>query len=52
MFQIGLKEFFVIEKVRSPVPLTYVISDLNVVEIVTKKNCKRQIKTSLELSKQ
>ena len=52
MFQIGLKIFFVIKKVKSTVSWAYVISDLKVEEIVgtfTKNNCKKRIKESLEL---
>ena len=48
------EQVFVIKKVRNTIPWTYVISDLKGEEIVgkfTKKNCKNQIKKSLELKK-
>ena len=48
------EEVFVITKVKNTVPWIYVINDLNGEEIVgnlTKKNCKKQIKKSLELKK-
>ena len=45
------EEVFVIKKVKNTVPWTYVISDLNGEEIVTKKECKKQIKKNLELKK-
>ena len=48
------EEVFVITKVKDTVPWIYVINDLNGEEIVgnlTKKNCKKQIKKSLELKK-
>ena len=54
MFQTGLKKLFAIKKVKNTVPWTYVISDLKSEEIVGtfyKKNCKKQIKKSLELKK-
>ena len=34
MFQIGLKKFFMIKKVKNTVPWTHIISDLNGEEIV------------------
>ena len=34
MFQVGLKNFFVIENVKNTVPWTYVISDLKGEEII------------------
>ena len=34
MFQVGLKNFFVIKNVKNTVPWTYVISDLKVEEII------------------
>ena len=44
-----------IKKVKNTVPWTYFINDLNGEEIVgtrfEKKNCKKQIKKSLELKK-
>ena len=46
------EEVFVIKKVKSTVPLAYVISDLNGKEIIEtfyeKKNCEKQIKKNLE----
>ena len=48
------EEVFVIKKVKNTVPWTYVLSDLNrkeIVGMVYKKNCKKQIKISLELKK-
>ena len=48
------EEDFVIKKVKNTVPWTYVVSDLKDKKIcwnVTKKNCKKQIKRSLELKK-
>ena len=48
------EEAFVIKNVKNTVPWTYVIRDLNskkFVERFTKKNCKIQIKESLELEK-
>ena len=56
MFQIGLKKFLKLKKVKNTVPWTYVINDLNGEEIVerfTRKNCKqtKKIKKSLELKK-
>ena len=48
------EEDFVIKKVKNTVPWTYVVSDLKDKKIcwnVTKKNCKKQIKKSLELKK-
>ena len=48
------EEVFVIKKVKNTVSWIYVINDLNGEEIVgnfTKKNCKKQIKKSLELKK-
>ena len=44
------EKVFVIKKVKTTVPWTYVISDLNGEEIVGmfyEKNCKKQIKKSL-----
>ena len=50
------EEVFVIKKVKNTVPWTYVISDFNDEEIVgtfyKKKNCKKQIKKTLELKNQ
>ena len=43
------KEVFVIKKVKSTVPWTYVISDLKgeeIVELFMKTNCKNQIKSN------
>ena len=48
------EEVFVIKKVKSTVPWTYVISDLKEDKIVGtfyEKSCKKQIKKSLELKK-
>ena len=48
------EEVFVIKKVKKTLPRIYVINDLNGEEIVgnfTKKNCKKQIKKTLELKK-
>ena len=48
------EEVFVIKKVKSTVPRTYVISDLKEDKIVGtfyEKSCKKQIKKSLELKK-
>ena len=48
------EEVFVIKKVKNTVPWTYVINDLmqqKLLEIFTKKDCKKQIKKSLELKK-
>ena len=48
------EEVFVIRKVKSTVPRTYVIVSLmekKLLERFTKKNCKKQIKKSLELKK-
>ena len=48
------EEVFVITKVKNTVPWIYAINDLNGEEIVgnfTKRNCKNQIKKSLELKK-
>ena len=48
------EEVFVIRKVKSIVPRTYVIVSLmekKLLERFTKKNCKKQIKKSLELKK-
>ena len=49
-------EVFVVKKVKNTIPWTYVICDLKGEKIVgmfykTKKNCKNQIKKSLELKK-
>ena len=44
--------FFVIKKVKITVPWTYEIEDLigeEIFETFSKKNCKRQIKQSLDL---
>ena len=32
--QIGLKKFYVLEKIKNAVPWTYIISDLNIEELV------------------
>ena len=32
--QIGLKKFYVLEKIKNAVPRTYIISDLNIEELV------------------
>ena len=48
------EEVFVIKKANNTVPWAYVISDLKDKELLgrfTKKNCKKQIKKSLELKK-
>ena len=48
------EKMFVIEKVKNTLPWANAISDLNGEEIVItfyKKNCKKQIKKSLELKK-
>ena len=55
-FHIGVKNFFVTKKLKTTVLWTYVSSDLNGEEIIgtfhfIKKNCKTQIKQSLELTK-
>ena len=55
-FRIGVKKFFVTKKLKTTVLWTYVSSDLNGEEIIgkfhfIKKNCKKQIKQSLELTK-
>ena len=45
------KEIFVISKIKSTVPWTYVVIDLNVEEITgtfRRKNCRRQIKKCSE----
>ena len=51
IFLIGLKNFFAIKKVTNTVQWTYVVNDLNAKEIVTKRNCKKQIKNNLDLKK-
>ena len=43
------EEVFVIKKVKKTVPWTYLISDLKGERELTKKNCNKQIKKSLEL---
>ena len=48
------EEFFLIKKVKNTVPWTYVVSDINREKIAGTfytKNCKKQIKNSLELKK-
>ena len=48
------EELFIIKKVKNTVPCTYAINDLNgeeLLELFKKKNCKKQIKKSLELKK-
>ena len=48
------EEVFVIKKVKSTVPWTYIISGLKDEQIVrtfSKRNCKNQIKKNLELKK-
>ena len=46
-----LEEVFIVSKIKNTVPWTYVISDLMVkklLEVFTKKNCKKIIKKNLE----
>ena len=45
MFQIGLKKFLRLKKVKNTVPWTYVISDLKGEEIVRTFNKKEFLKT-------
>ena len=48
------EDVFVIKKVKNTVPWSYVIMFLMIkklLELFTKKNCKKQIKKSLELKK-
>ena len=48
------EDVFVIKKVKNTVPWSYVIMFLlikKLLELFTKKNCKKQIKKSLELKK-
>ena len=53
-YQIGLKQVFLIAKIKYTILRTYVISDLkmkNLLQFFMKENCKKQIKKSLELKK-
>ena len=53
-FQIGLKKYLWLKKVKNTVLWTYFISGVNrekMFERFTKNNCKKQIKKSLELKK-
>ena len=52
--QIGQEKFFLISKIKSTVPRTYIINDLNGKKIVGKfyeKNCRKQFKKNLEYKK-
>ena len=54
MFQISPKRFLWLKNFKSTVPWTYVLGILKekkLLECFTKKNCKKQIKKSLELKK-
>ena len=54
MFQVDMKRFFVIKKVKNSVPWTYAISDLKGEEFAGtfyEKNYKKQIIKSLGLKK-
>ena len=50
MFQIGLKKFLGLKKVQNTVPWMDV-NPYYLLEHFTKKNCKKQIKKSLQLKK-
>ena len=45
------EEVFVIKKVKNTVPLLKILKAKELLERYTKKNCKKQIKKSLELKK-
>ena len=45
------EEVFVIKKVKNTVPLLVILKAKKLLEHYTKKNCKKQIKKSLELKK-
>ena len=45
------EEIFIVKKIKITVPWTYVISDLNGEEFFMKKNCKKLIRSNLELKK-
>ena len=52
--QIGQEKFFLISKIKSTVPRTYIINDLNGKKFVGKfyeKNCRKQLKKNLEYKK-